>query len=552
MANGRGALIVATDTYADPQLRQLRAPGRDAQALAEVLGDPDIGDFDVRVVMNGRSYEVRLALEDFFSERRPDELLLVHFSCHGVKDETGRLFFAATDTQKARLNATAIAAEYVNDLINRTRSRQVVLLLDCCFSGAFTRGMVARSSPTLDVAEGFHGRGRAVLTASGALEYAWEGDELTRLNEPSIFTSAIVAGLRSGEADRDRDQHVSVDDLYDYVFDEVRRKTPNQTPGKWSNVEGTLVIARSPRRPAQLPAALVEASEDERVSIRAAAVAQLAELLNGSDVELAGAARARLVRLVDDDSRRVSDAAQAALGTPSAPRPTEPAAHAARPHGPTASIATVPSDRTGVGLSDQTALLLAAIVGGGWAAGWILSLALCSSRLANDRLPSAIMMLVGWCIAAPLVASGLRLVAPALPLGRALLIGVGWPVCILVGLAVPVVMLLSAESAALLGLAVTAAGLLGALAVVPALDQPVRWERVVLVVVGFVAGWLWPGTTTWPDALWKLGNGYADGFPQLFSDGYFPGLVSAGLLSGLLGGLLLYFVLLRPARRSSA
>jgi uncharacterized caspase-like protein len=80
--------------------------------------------------MNARSYEVRLALEDFFADRRPDELLLVHFSCHGVKDESGRLFFAAADTQKKRLNATAIAAEYVNDLINRTRSRQVVLYAD--------------------------------------------------------------------------------------------------------------------------------------------------------------------------------------------------------------------------------------------------------------------------------------------------------------------------------------------------------------------------------------------------------------------------------------
>src|SRR5689334_15138319 len=121
MAAGRGALIVATDTYADPQLSQLRAPGQDAQALAEVLSDPTIGDFDVRVVMNGSSYDVRLALEDFFSDRRPEELLLVHFSCHGVKDESGRLFFAAADTQKKRLNATAVAADYVNDLINRTR-----------------------------------------------------------------------------------------------------------------------------------------------------------------------------------------------------------------------------------------------------------------------------------------------------------------------------------------------------------------------------------------------------------------------------------------------
>src|SRR3954470_11116630 len=140
----RSALIIASDTYADPQLAQLRAPGRDAEELAAVLRDPAIGDFDVRVSMNGHHYEVRVALEDFFADRRPEDLLLLHFSCHGIKDEAGRLFFAATDTQRSRLNATAIAAEYVNDLLNSARSRRIVLLLDCCFSGAFTRGLSAR------------------------------------------------------------------------------------------------------------------------------------------------------------------------------------------------------------------------------------------------------------------------------------------------------------------------------------------------------------------------------------------------------------------------
>jgi hypothetical protein len=72
---------------------------------------------------------------------------------------------------------------------------------------------------------------------------------------------------------------------------------------------------------------------------------------------------------------------------------------------------------------------------------------------------------------------------------------------------------------------------------------------VLLVDIGFAAGWLWPGTTTWPEIFSTLGHGYADSFPEVFADGYFPALVSAGLLSGLVGGLLLYFVLLRPTRR---
>ncbi len=47
-------------------------------------------------------------------------------------------------------------------------SRSIVVLLDCCYSGAFTAGMLRRSaeSPKVDVAEPFAGQGRMVLTAS--------------------------------------------------------------------------------------------------------------------------------------------------------------------------------------------------------------------------------------------------------------------------------------------------------------------------------------------------------------------------------------------------
>src|SRR5688500_18512177 len=131
MAGPRSALIVASDTYQDPQLARLRAPGRDAEELAAVLRDPAIGGFDVSVSLNQRHYEVRVALEDFFADRRPDDVLLLHFSCHGIKDEAGRLFFAAADTEKNRLKATGIAADYVNDLLGHARSQNVLLLLGC-------------------------------------------------------------------------------------------------------------------------------------------------------------------------------------------------------------------------------------------------------------------------------------------------------------------------------------------------------------------------------------------------------------------------------------
>jgi hypothetical protein len=339
MDGDRSALIVASDSYTDPGLQRLRAPASDAQALAGVLRDPDIGGFGVRTLLNEPAHEVTLAVEEFFADRRPDDLLLLHFSCHGVKDEGGELYFAAANTRMRRLAATAVPAEFVNRRMGRSRSRRVVLLLDCCYAGAFERGMTARAGAGMDIEEQFGGRGRAVITASSAMEYAFEGDELADAREqvPSVFTSALVEGLETGEADRDQDGLVALDELYDYVYDKVRAVTPNQTPGKWTfGVQGELVIARRSRpvtTPAPLPPELQEAADSPFAGVRAGVVPELARLLRSRHAGLALAARLTLERLADDDSRATSATAVAALAAGAAAEPTapEPASKPAQP-----------------------------------------------------------------------------------------------------------------------------------------------------------------------------------------------------------------------------
>jgi len=339
MDGNRSALIIASDSYTDPGLQRLRAPASDAQALAGVLRDPDIGGFQVRTLLNEPAHEVTLAVEEFFADRRPDDLLLLHFSCHGVKDEGGELYFAAANTRMRRLAATAVPAEFVNRRMGRSRSRRIVLLLDCCYAGAFERGMTARAGAGMDIEEQFGGRGRAVITASSAMEYAFEGDELAdaRQQAPSVFTSALVEGLETGEADRDQDGLVALDELYDYVYDRVRAVTPNQTPGKWTfGVQGELVIARRSRpvtTPAPLPPELQEAADSPFAGVRAGAVPELARLLRSRHAGLALAARLTLEGLADDDSRATAATAAAALAAAAAADPAapQPAAEPAQP-----------------------------------------------------------------------------------------------------------------------------------------------------------------------------------------------------------------------------
>jgi hypothetical protein len=346
----RSALIVASYDYQDPGLRQLRAPARDAEALAGVLRDAQIGDFDVRVLLNEPAHLVNLAVEEFFADRDPDDLLLVHFSGHGVKDEGGELYFATADTRLRRLAATAVAADFVNRRMSRTRSRRVVLLLDCCYAGAFERGMTARGGSGVDIAEQLGGRGRAVNTASSSMAYAFEGDQLTDAPEPtpSVFSSALVEGLATGEADRDQDGLIALDELYDYVYDKVRATTPNQTPSKWTfGVQGELYIARRGRpvtRPAPLPAELREALDNPLVGIRLGAIQELQRVLRGRHAGLSLAARQALERLAEDDSRSVATAAAEALDTAAVPPPEHTPTAATPPpvHVPPVPVPPVP------------------------------------------------------------------------------------------------------------------------------------------------------------------------------------------------------------------
>ncbi|WP_433297166.1 caspase family protein [Actinoplanes sp. CA-030573] len=334
MADRRLALIVAVDRYDHSALHRLAAPAADADALAGVLGDPELGGFEVQVLANPTSSEIRESVESRLADRNTSDLVLLHFSGHGLKDDAGELYLAATNTRPNLLGSTAVEAAWINRVMQRSRAQRVVLLLDCCYGGAFERGVVHRAGDGVDVGDQFRqrqlgeGRGRVVITASTAMEYAFEGAQLAdgAATTPSIFTGALVEGIRTGDADRDRDGRVTLGELYDYVYDRVREQTPKQTPSKWEfGLRGGLIVARNPhlRLPAEpaLPPELIDLVRHPIASVRLAAVRELAPIAAGEDPTRAAAARVALEQLASDDSRQVSLAANEALHPEPAPAP---------------------------------------------------------------------------------------------------------------------------------------------------------------------------------------------------------------------------------------
>jgi TonB family protein len=251
-------------------------------------------------------------VERFFADKAMDDLLLMYFSGHGLLDEEGQLYLALKDTDWDVPRSSALSAEFVAGAMDRSRSQRVVLILDCCHSGAFARGAKGVAGGCVGTKSAFegNGHGRWVLTATDATQYAWDGNKLLTpgggpTSDTSIFTRYLVEGLKTGNADLDHDGYISVRELSDYVFNQLAQQKVNQTPSLWSYKEqGTLVIAQNPSP--VLPAELVQALRSPYPGVKREAVTQLAKFLDSSHSGIAALAERELRALAQDDSRQVS------------------------------------------------------------------------------------------------------------------------------------------------------------------------------------------------------------------------------------------------------
>ncbi|MCI5146596.1 MAG: formylglycine-generating enzyme family protein, partial [Candidatus Electrothrix sp. AR3] len=86
-----------------------------------------------------------------------------------------------------------------------------------------------------------NGEGTFIMTASSAIQTALEKEG----DANGLFTKHLVAGIRSGEADKNEDGLVDMHELYEYVHAKVQEEGA-QEPMKWDlHAKGKIIISRS-------------------------------------------------------------------------------------------------------------------------------------------------------------------------------------------------------------------------------------------------------------------------------------------------------------------
>ncbi|MEB3190701.1 MAG: caspase family protein [Snowella sp.] len=248
----RIALLIGVSEY-QPGLNPLPGSVLDVDALREVLVHPEMGDFaetDVITLKNPQRQEMEDAIYQLFASRSKEDLLLFYFSGHGVRDDRGQLYLANCNTRKDNgqlVDSTAVAATYLQNKINSSKSQRQVIILDCCFSGAIAQGMTIKDDGVVDVNAYLGGKGRAILTSSTATEYSF-GSDSSEETGLSVYTRYLIEGIKTGAADTDDDAYIGVDELHEYAARCVKEAAPAMTPKFYPVEEGyKIILAKSPK-----------------------------------------------------------------------------------------------------------------------------------------------------------------------------------------------------------------------------------------------------------------------------------------------------------------
>ena len=190
------ALVVGINNYLSSPLRCCI---NDASGVATVLETHGDGspNFDVRLEIDvkTKSKLKTMIVELFFGN---SDIALLYFSGHGYLNEIGG--YLVTPDHERYDEGTSMDEILV--LVNQSKSKDKIVILDCCHSGAL-------GTPTIGGGASQLKEGASILTASRDDEPSLE------INGHGVFTNLLLDALQGGASDLRG--HISPGGVYAYI-----------------------------------------------------------------------------------------------------------------------------------------------------------------------------------------------------------------------------------------------------------------------------------------------------------------------------------------------
>jgi hypothetical protein len=192
------ALLVGINDYGQ-NITSLKGCINDASALESIIRSHGNGspNFSTKLLTDIKTKsELKGAIKDLFSGS--NDIALFYFSGHGHFNELGGYLI----TPDAKDHDEGVSMAEILQLANDSKSKDKIIILDCCHSGAF--GTPKDNNGRAQLNEGI-----SILAASRDSEASIE------INGHGVFTSLLLDALSGGAADLRG--HISPGGVYAYI-----------------------------------------------------------------------------------------------------------------------------------------------------------------------------------------------------------------------------------------------------------------------------------------------------------------------------------------------
>ena len=235
------ALVVGVASYA--HMPVLKYTDDDAYRMYAFLKSPEGGalpDNQLKVLIDDEANRQNIvdAMQDIFLQADENDVVMMYYSGHGLDGSFLPIDFNGYENKLHHAD--------IKYILDQSQARHKLFIADACYSGSFSQAKTYRGFNTGKLYQGLQDvtSSTAFLLSSSDREVSLEGGGLRQ----GVFTHYLLRGMK-GEADMDANNVVEVQELYDYVYKEVRKYTGNnQTPvisGKY-DVRMPVSVLRSP------------------------------------------------------------------------------------------------------------------------------------------------------------------------------------------------------------------------------------------------------------------------------------------------------------------
>jgi hypothetical protein len=239
----RWAIIIGISDYRDSRIVPLRYASKDAKSFYDWLVSTSGGKYppsNVRLIINedATGQNIKDALFNWLGRALAEDLVTIYFAGHGSPqspDQPNNLFLLPYDTQYDNVAASGFPMWDIETAFKRfIKAKKVIVIADACHSGGVGQSfdIARRSNRSIDInpiSIGLQnlseiGDGIAVISASDDKQFSQEGQQWG--DGHGVFTYYLLKGLK-GEADYNKDSHVTLGELIPYLSEKVRRETKN-------------------------------------------------------------------------------------------------------------------------------------------------------------------------------------------------------------------------------------------------------------------------------------------------------------------------------------